>query len=153
ALLEPRRGTRIGLTYRSRIQHDLNGRATFSVPKPAHILKATGALTDTGAHASAVLPDVVSLSAVQQVTPDWAVFGDVTWTHWSPFRQFVVGFDNPKQPPVVNREGWNDSFRYALGVRWEPTSRVVLRVGTAYDETPIPSAALRTARVPDSDRV
>jgi long-chain fatty acid transport protein len=153
ALLEPRPGTRVGLTYRSRIQHDLNGRATFTVPKPAHILEATGALKDTGAHASAVLPDIVSLSAAQQVTSAWAVFGDVTWTHWSLFRQFAVGFDNPKEPPVVNREGWHDSYRYALGLRYEPTTRLTFRLGTAYDESPIPSAALRTPRVPDSDRV
>src|SRR6266581_4806753 len=31
--------------------------------------------------------------------------------------------------------GWNNSFRYSLGLRYDPTRQWSLRLGTAYDET------------------
>src|SRR5437762_13083571 len=35
--------------------------------------------------------------------------------------------------------GWNNSFRYSLGLRYDPTRQWSLWLGTAYDETPGPS--------------
>jgi hypothetical protein len=49
--------------------------------------------------------------------------------------------------------GWNNSVRYSLGLRYDPTRQWSLRLGTAYDETPVPSDVLRTPRIPDSDRI
>jgi len=49
--------------------------------------------------------------------------------------------------------GWNNSFRYSLGPRYDPARQWRLRLGTAYDETPGPSDVLRTPRIPDSDRI
>lgn len=153
ALLTPAANTRIGLTYRSKVDLNLQGDADFTVPKKANVLKLSGALRDTGATAPATLPDVVSLSAFTQATPDWAVFADVTWTHWETFRDLAVTFDNPKQPAVVQRQGWTSSFRYALGTSYALAPRWTVRAGTAYDESPIASDTLRTPRIPDSDRV
>ena len=77
----------------------------------------------------------------------------MTWTRWSRFQSIVFAFDNPKQPTIVEPERWNDSFRFALGFRWDVTKTVQLRTGTAFDQTPVPSPRFRTARIPDSDRV
>src|SRR5262249_21377759 len=59
---------------------------------------------------------------------------------------------NPKQPPIVQPENWQDSVRWALGVRWTPTRTIALRAGTAYDEKAVPDAEHRTPRIPDADR-
>jgi long-chain fatty acid transport protein len=153
-MVAPWRATRIGLTYRSSIEHDLEGRATFFIPKKANVLrKASGALFDTGGSAAVELPERVSLAAYQELSPRWAVMADVTWTRWSRFDELVFKFENPKQPTIVQPEGWRDSFRYAIGVRYAPTRAVELRLGVAYDESAIPDAELRTPRIPDSDRV
>jgi len=50
--------------------------------------------------------------------------------------------------------GWNNSFRYSLGLRYDPTRQWSLRLGTAYDETPGPSDVLRTpaSRTPTAFR-
>jgi len=153
-LLSPRSGTRFGLAYRSRIHHDLGGQATFTIPKSAAILqKVSGALVDTGGHAAVNLPERVSLSAFQRLSPRWALLADITWTHWDRFDELVFRFDNPKQPTIVQPEGWQDSFRYSMGVRWRPLRQLSFRAGWAYDESAVPSATLRTPRIPDSDRV
>jgi long-chain fatty acid transport protein len=153
-LFRPAETWRIGLAYRSKIHHTLGGQAHFVVPPAARPLRQlSGALVDTGAHASADFPERVSLSAFEQLTRELALLADITWTHWARFDELVFRFDNPKQPPIVQPEGWRDSFRYSLGTRWTPFPRWVFRLGTAYDEGTVPNAMLRTPRIPESDRV
>jgi len=151
-LLEPSKATRIGVHYRSHVEHELSGEADFTVPVPA-FAAATGAFQDTGASTTLDLPDSVFLSAYHEIDERFAVLGDITWTHWSRFDQVVVRFDNPRQPPVVTPQGWEDAFRYALGITYHPEGPFTLRSGVAYDETPVPNARLRSPRIPDQDRV
>lgn len=151
-LLEPSKATRIGVHYRSHIEHELSGEADFTVPVPA-FAAATGAFQDTGASTTLDLPDSVSLSAHHQIYDRFAVLGEVTWTHWSRFDQIVVRFDNPRQPPLVTPQDWEDAFRYAFGITYHPEGPMTLRSGVAYDETPVPNARLRSPRIPDQDRV
>jgi long-chain fatty acid transport protein len=125
----------------------------FALPRKATILRRSGALVDTDGRAGVDLPERVSLSAFQQLTPTWAVMSDITWTHWARFDEPVFQFDNPQQPTIVQPEGWRDSFRYSVGVRWTPWRRWTFRLGSAYDEGTIPDERLRTPRIPDTDRV
>ncbi len=153
-MFAPWRTTRIGLAYRSDIQHDLHGTATFFLPQKASVLrKASGALFDTGGSASVDLPERASLAAYHELTPRWALLADVTWTRWSRFDQLVFRFENPKQPTIVQPENWRDSFRYAIALRYTPFNYLGFRLGVAYDEEAVNSAQFRTPRIPDSDRV
>jgi long-chain fatty acid transport protein len=152
-LLEPRRDTRIGLAYRSRVSHGLSGDVDFTIPKKAAILQSTGALVDSAGTANVTLPDTASLSAFHHIDRRWAIFGDVTWTHWDTFQQIVVKFRNPAQPTAVEPEEWDDTFRLALGGRYEATEHWIFRAGTAYDMSPVPDDVRRSARIPDSDRI
>jgi len=153
-LLSPLDTTRIGLAYRAYTHHRLGGSASFQIPKKAAILqRLSGALVDTDGNAALDLPDRVALSAFHQLTARWALLSDITWTHWSQFDQLVFNFENPKQPTIVQPERWKDSFRYSVGTRYEPTRRWSFRLGAAYDETPVPDDAHRTARIPDADRI
>src|SRR5262245_48450392 len=77
-LFQPSQSWRIGLAYRSKIQHTLTGTADFLVPKAAQpLVKASGALVDTGGRATVDLPERVSLSGFQQMTPAWALLADI----------------------------------------------------------------------------
>ena len=154
AMYHPTPHTHVGVAYRSRIAHAFEGDADFSVPKSARaIVKPTGQLRDTAANANVTFPDSASLGAFHEINPKWAVMGDVTWTHWELFRRLAVNFANPKQVDFAETVDWRDSFRYALGVRWQPRPNWSFRFGSAYDETAVRNAELRTARIPDSDRV
>jgi long-chain fatty acid transport protein len=153
ALYELTPHTRIGLSYRSTLRHEFDGPAEFSVPARASVLRSTGALRTTRGGFVLDLPEVVRLAAYHEIGPHWAVMAGVTWTHWSRFEDVVFTFDNPAQPAIVQPERWDDAWRYALGVARRLGPRWVVQLGTAYDETPVPSARLRTPRVPDSDRV
>jgi long-chain fatty acid transport protein len=149
-LFEPLPTTRIGLQYRSDVDQEAEGDATFTMP---NLLKLGGAFHDTTATAPLTLPATASISAFHELNPEWSIMGDVTWTHWSTFQQLRVQFDNPAQPTSITPERWDNSFRYSLGGTYHPSGKpYVFRMGVALDETPIPSAALRSPRIPDADR-
>lgn len=149
-LYEPSATTRVGLAYRSAVNHRLQGRADFTVPTAATPLTATGLFTDTDASAEVNLPDTLSLGVYQQLSPQLALTGDLTWTNWSDFQELRISYDSP-QPDTVVPENWNDTLRVALGLTYDINDIWTVRGGMAYDPTPVPDEFL-TARIPDSDR-
>lgn len=154
-LVEPREGTRLGLAYRSRVGHELNGRADFRADSAgiAQTLRTTSGspFTDTGAQADLTTPDQITGGFYHELADRWAVMGDLQYTLWSTFDELRVRFDNPAQSDSVTREDWENSWFGALGVTYTPREDLALRVGTAYDESPIPDRR-RTPRVPGADR-
>lgn len=153
-LVEPMAGTRLGLAYRSRIAHELRGRADFqgdSAGVAAALRATTGRFTDTGGRADLTTPDLITGGFYHEVTDRWAVMGEVQYTLWSTFDELRVRFGNPAQPDSVTREDWEDSWFGALGATFTPRDDLALRAGAAYDETPIPDRR-RTPRIPGADR-
>jgi long-chain fatty acid transport protein len=149
-LLTPLPSTRFGIHYRSHIRHELEGKATFKRVN-ATFAGATGLLVKQDLNAKITLPESVSFSVYHQFHTQWAGMVDISWTRWSRFDQLVVKFDGG-QPTLAQPQNWDDSWRYALGVSYTPDAHWTFRLGTAYDETPIPNAALRTPRIPGADR-
>jgi long-chain fatty acid transport protein len=144
--------TRLGAAYRSQVDHAVAGDADFTVPAAAVPLTATGRFSPTRIHAPITLPDSVSFGFFHRFDSHWSVSADALWTHWSTVRSLDVRFSSP-QPESVQPLDWRDTWRAALGVNYEVAPGTVVRLGVAYDETPIPGAAQRIPRIPDSDRV
>ncbi len=132
--------TRVGLAYRSEIEHELEGD-----------LRVNGAVVAAPVFADATLPDTLALSLQHTLNERWELLADVTWTGWSDFDvlDIVNAAGASVVPPV--RENWDDSYRYSLGANYQLNERVKLRGGIAFDETPV-SDPFRTARIPDEDR-
>lgn len=140
--------TRVGIAYRSAVEHTLHGNADFSgVPSP----NPTGRFLDSGVRSKVTLPDSLSVSLWHDVNDRFAVMGDITWTNWSRFQELRIRFDNPSEADAVTTQQWEDTLRYSLGARYR-TGAWQLRAGVAYDETPVPDPALRNPRIPDNDR-
>ena len=152
ALYQFSKDTRVGLAYRSEVEHDVTGEADFTVPGAASFATASGAFVDTGLKASITLPDSLSASFYHSYDSKLALLADITWTGWSDFKELRIVYDNVNQPDSVTTEDWNNSLRYSLGANYRMDEKLLLRVGLAYDETPIPSAERRTPRVPGDNR-
>ncbi len=142
--------TRVGVAYRSKVDHKLEGRADFTNTPTG--LSNLGIFVDDAISANITLPETLSLSAYHDLGPRWAVMGDVTWTRWDRFDELRVKFKNNPQGDLVTPEQWDNSFRYSLGLSYRYNDRWTFRTGAAYDETPVPSAQLRTPRIPGNDR-
>jgi len=137
----PREGSRVGLSYRSGISHEIEGDATFD-----------GALPATTGKADLDLPATVAVGCYQALGECFAVKADVAWTDWSRFDELRIEFGNPLMPDLVTDESWEDTWRYAVGFDYFLDDQWTLRCGAAFDETPVPDPEHRTARIPDSDR-
>ncbi|HFD79843.1 MAG TPA: aromatic hydrocarbon degradation protein [Gammaproteobacteria bacterium] len=141
--------TRIGFSFRSQIRQNLIGNAKFRNTVPQ--FTSINVFTNTNASAKVDLPQSASLSIYQDVNEHWSVMADATWTKWSNFDDLVIEYDS-SQPDTAIDESWNDTMRYALGVDYRYNSSWTFRIGGAYDETPIPNARHRTARIPGENR-
>jgi len=147
--------TRIGISYRSKVDHKLSGNVDFVVPATARgMLDAIGMANyfiDTDATARLTLPETLSCGIYQQICEKFALMGDISWTNWRRFKELVVNFDSG-QPPAVTEEYWEDTMAYRLGINYFATPELTLRAGTAYDEGTV-KTEYRTPRIPDNDRI
>ncbi len=149
-MYEPTKTTRVGVAYRSAITQNLRGNAEFTVPNSAKLLTAKEQFTNTGALAVLKLPDSLSIAASQQLSPNLALVGDVTWTHWSRFQELRVKFDN-QQPDKVQPEHWQDTYRLGLGANYTVNRTLTVRTGVTYDPSSVRDK-FTTARIPGGDR-
>lgn len=142
--ITPFRGTSIGLGYRSRIEHDLEGDIKNLAAGPLFTSGEIKADLDT--------PDKVTLSLRQELTSTMRLLGTVEWTNWSVLDVVPVPLPNGALPSnlVFN---WEDGWFYSIGGEYDVSPKLTLRAGIAYEESPIQDATSRLIQLPDSNRV
>lgn len=142
---------RVGLAYRSGVDHDVDGNADFTVPGNLSFLTSSGNFTDTTLTASVSLPSITSLSYFQNISEQFSLMLDYSITSWSDFEELRIEYDSV-QADTVTTENWDDSTRISLGLNYKSSAKWVYRFGLAQDETPVPSDERRTVRIPGNDR-
>lgn len=148
-LLTPAAGTSIGLGFRSKVEHDLEG--SFHVQ---------GIPAQNSIRADVDLPEIVTLSLRHDMTPDWTLLGSVEWTNWSRVPQLQVICNTaglpacpaPNAPLATLPLGWDDGWFFSAGLEHKYSDQLTLRGGLAYEISPIRDPEGRTLRVPDADR-
>ncbi len=151
-LFKPIPNLRIGIAYRSKVNHQLNGHARFNVPASAQPLTATGAFRNTHIESEADLPASMSIGAIYEAKEQWTILWNLTWTHWNQLDKLIVNFDNPSQPSSSLDFNFKNTIRTSLGSIYQINPAWTLRAGFAYDESPVRNSRSRTFRVPDNDR-
>ncbi len=133
--------TRVGLSYRSTVKFDLEGKQTIAAPLNV----------DRGITAKLETPDTFSLALSQKLSDRLELLADVTWNGWSSLKALepMIGSALATAPVRYNFE---DTWRVGLGAKYQLNDAWNLRAGIAYDQTPVPDEASRTMTVPDSDR-
>jgi len=155
AIIKPTPDMTLGLSYRSKIDHSLDGSLNFNLDNAgigALIRSVTGVFVDTRASAKVPMPDVVSFGGREAFSDRWTGLFEVDWTNWSLLHQLRIVAANPVQPPDVTVLNWHDTWFGSLGLEYRYDERWTFRAGSAYDETPAPDAT-REPRVPDANRV
>jgi len=151
-IFEPLVGTRVGIHYRSKIDHTLEGDANFYTPAAAAGFDQAAGLINTTATAEVSLPETVSISAYHAFNQHWAILADATWTKWSRLEELRIKFGSGANDSVTTLD-WDDTWRFSLGGIFKPTDPLELRAGVALDESPIPNDERRTPRIPGADRI
>ncbi len=151
ALFRLGESTKLGLSYRSAIEHKLKG--DLSVNGPA--AGASAALTTGDARATVELPDTLILSAAHKLDKRWEVLADVSWTGWSSIDMVdIVRASGPLSGVTVQTldAKFQDTWRVALGANYQLNDAWKLKAGIAYDQTPVRNASTRLTALPDNDR-
>lgn len=152
AFYAPNQDTRLGVSYRSRIAHDVHSRADFSVPDNATVLTQSNIFVDTHSRTSVTLPDTVLFGFSHRLNPQWVISADALWSHWSLIQELRTDFASEQGDDVIDLK-WRNTWHYAFGVNYFPdASKWILRTGFAYDQTPVPSSQHRSPRLPDNSR-
>lgn len=150
ALYQFNANTRLGFHYRSSIKGDLEGNVDFTVGALAPFFEELFA--DQGGRVEIELPETASISIYHQTANKWAFMADISHTGWSSFQNLIIEYDSNNLPDTAIPERWEDTKRYSLGANYRLSESLLLRMGAAYDESPVPSDALRSPRIPDEDR-
>lgn len=166
-MFTPNPGTRIGLGYRSQITHKLEGtQGTTGAPTGSPALNA-GVNAGIGAEVEIKLPDIVTLSFSQALSPNARVMGTVEWSNWSrleslPLVTTSTGFTLLNNPGGTTGPGvalgsistkWDDGWFFALGMEYDVSPLLTLRAGGAYEISPVTKATERSPGIPDADRI
>lgn len=145
--LTPRKDLRFGVSYRSKVSHDLDGGN----------LKA--GTTKTPIHAKITTPELVLISGAYDVNKQWTLSALARWTRWTRFNDLDIIVKKPMGPfpagSVVSatHENWKNTWFFALGADYKINENWTVRFGGAYDETVIKAPEYRTVRVPDGRRL
>jgi len=145
--------TRVGLAYRSKISHHLEGKGSFDIPDNGAVQSvASGAGFANGdIDGKVTLPESASLAIHHQINDKWAVMGDASWTRWSRFQVLAINSTDSDRLNSSKDEKWNNNMRYGLGLTYIHNDTWTFRGGVAYEETPV-SDQYRTPRIPDENR-
>jgi len=143
-LIEPRAGTRVGLTYMSKV--DLKFKEQPSFHGAGSVLNAALDLTGLKNAETAfdfTLPNQAMLSAYQELTPDFAIMADLGWQNWSEFGQIGLSIDtttatgNTLSNSTSVDANFQDTWHAALGARYRLNPLWSVSAGFAYDSSPV----------------
>lgn len=151
AIVQPVEGTRLGVHFRSGVDHRLDGSAELKgiafPPLPG--LPPTADF-NTGGTAKLNLPPMVTFGIRQEITPQIALLGGVTWYGWSSFKEIRVKREDGGDD-LVNTQRYQDTVGLSIGGEYYWNDDLTLRAGFQYDPTPTKSG-YRSSRTPDGDR-
>jgi len=139
--------TKVGVSYRSKTKHELEGSLSVTGPNP--VFNTVGS---SGANASVELPDTFIFSVAHKLDPKWELLGDVSWTGWSSVDKVDIMRSSGALAQTLDTD-FQDTWRVALGANYQLNDAWKLKFGVAFDETPVKNAEKRLTSLPDNDRI
>ncbi|MDC7691087.1 OmpP1/FadL family transporter [Vogesella indigofera] len=152
--------TRLGVNYRSKIEHTLTGTAKWNKDLAgaagAAALNAAGYKDSESAKVDITTPEALSVHGMHKLNSKTNLFADVTWTKHSRFDKALLVYGNAKTGQgntTYLTPAWKDTYKVSLGGSYQYTEPLQLRAGIAYDKSPVPNDDRRLATIPDNDRI
>jgi long-chain fatty acid transport protein len=142
-IYQPVPETTLGLTYRSKVDYELEG--DFSATAPAgNVVRSSAANLDL------TTPETVNFSLTQQMTDRLKLMFGASWVRWSQFEEIRVVDDQGGL--ITNEEqNYSNAWAFATGGEYQLTPTLALRAGVTLDMTPTNDDD-RSVRIPSDDR-
>ena len=137
----PARAVRAGLSHRSSVNHHMEGSVNIA-GVPGFPIPAT---------ANVRLPATSSAALALDVSENLEVLGDFTYTHWSSIKAVPVVLSSGVVADTFDVQ-FRDGWRIGVGANYRWLQDLRLKVGIAYERSPVVSRH-RTTSLPDDERV
>ncbi|WP_421851533.1 OmpP1/FadL family transporter [Marinomonas sp.] len=148
--LEPKKGTRIGVGYRSKVDFDFKGDVKYTGVSAG--LAKNGKLSNADVTDSITFPSLLSFGYEQDLSPKLMLGVSAIKTGWGVMDGINIKFENPStQKNSVLTFGFEDQWMYSAGLTYAYSDKLTLRTGVAMDNSPV-TDKYRSARTPDGDR-
>ncbi len=143
--------TRMGVTYHSKVEFELNGDTQLSGAGFGPFVGKYDASLDL------TTPESVDVSLTHELNDDWTLYAGAMWTRWSRFESIII--ENEGMPAllpstvqrIVEEQDWHDTWSYAIGAAYKLNRTWTLRSGLAFDQSPTNNVH-RSPRIPTGDR-
>ncbi|MBO7244561.1 MAG: transporter [Alphaproteobacteria bacterium] len=158
ATFTPRKDVRLGVSYRSKIKHKLEGDLKLTGVSQAQSMVAAASGKSLGngnqdIFTKITTPEVVLFSGAWDFNKCFTLTGTARWTRWSQFDDLDIYSKKTGAGISKTNENWKNTWYYAVGLDYRRNQNWTFRTGIGYDETVIKSPEYRTARIPDGRRV
>jgi long-chain fatty acid transport protein len=139
ALLEFNQDHRIGVSYKAKVNCELEGDFTGV---SSDNKKVTGELELN-------LPSILEVSGYHKLTDKFAMSYSWQYVTWSDFEEInAESLECENGVCIDKKENFDNSSRYAVGAEYYTSDTITLRAGYAFDE----QAGAATLSIPDADR-
>ena len=153
-MIEASPSTQIGIGYRSQLDQQIDGHISTE-GSPVPLSQST--------EATIKLPDVVTVSVRQIVSPVLRLNGTFEWTNWSRFEDLTVTAAENGASALGKRSAgqeiaslpfnWSDGYFVSAGAEYDVYSTLTGRFGIGYEWSPVDSPEKRSPGLPDANRV
>lgn len=169
---QPTETVRVGLAYRSQVNHKADGYLKTDVEDRNRNVKAHFRSDD--GHAEMSGPHTVTLTGTWKATKDLRLSGLVRWANWGSFQNLPIsGYSLAQGISFVNKGSaayadyvkaqggdktapeykWKDSWLFTVGADYNINEAVTVRGGVGYEISPVDDDKYRSATIPDTDRL
>jgi long-chain fatty acid transport protein len=137
-LVEPKTGTRFGLTYLSEVKLDFSAVPEFSNLGPGlEALLSSGGLSTSSLDLGMTVPQMVMFSAYHELNARWAILGNLGWQDWSRFGKVDVGINTAAPTSLTVDSDYNDTWHAALGAQYRHSPAWTFTGGIAFDSSAV----------------
>ncbi|KPQ25411.1 MAG: long-chain fatty acid transport protein [Halomonas sp. HL-48] len=142
-IYQPAPETTLGLTYRSKVDYELEG--DFSATDPmGNVVQSDSANLDL------TTPETVNFSLTQQMSDRLKLMFGASWVRWSQFEEISVTGSQGNE--ITNeQQNYSNAWAFATGGEYQLTPTLALRAGVTLDNTPSNDND-RSVRIPSDDR-
>jgi long-chain fatty acid transport protein len=154
-MIKPVESVSIGAAYRSSIDIDYEGEATFTTRDTGsdylNTLIAASLPTGNPPVTTAIdFPSSLNLGVGIQLPAQFLLALEADWTEWSTFQSLTITFPTLVGRDIFRPTLWEDTWAYRVGLE-KGFGEWAVRVGYYYDNSPQPDFDVSPI-LPDSDR-
>jgi long-chain fatty acid transport protein len=137
-IIQPRKGTRIGIDYLSEVKLKFSDRPQFSGIGPGlNAILQNRNFYSKSLDLDIYVPQMVMGSIYQEIGSKWAVMANVGWQQWSQFGKMDVSLAGTTTNSLTTDLNYKDTWHVAGGVMYKPLAAWTFTAGVGYDSSAV----------------